>query len=112
MTDNDERIIEGSGNVFADLGLPDADELLVRAELTHLVHAELRDRQIAPFEAARLLGIEESEASQLAAGRFVNVSTEGLMRLLTGLGHDVDIVVRARPAGHSRARLRVVNAAL
>ncbi len=111
MTESDEQIIEGSGNVFADLGLADADELLVCAELTHLVHAELRDRHSTSFEAARLLGIEENEAAQLMAGRFVRFSTERLLHLLTRLDRDVDIVVRPRPAGQSRARLRVVSAA-
>ncbi len=48
MAEPDEQIIEGSGNVFADAGLEDADELLVNAELTHLIHTELRDRHLAP----------------------------------------------------------------
>ena len=111
MTESDEQIIEGSGNVFADLQLENADELLVRAELTHLVHAELRDRRITPSEAARLLGLEEAAAAQLVAGRFVRFSTERLLHLLTALDRDVDIVVRPRPAGQSRAKLRVVSAA-
>ena len=104
MNEPEARIIEGSGNVFADLGLAYADELLVCAELTHLVHAELRDRHCTPSEAARLLGIEENEAAQLMAGRFVRFSTEQLLHLLTGSDRDVDIVVRRRPAGQSRAR--------
>lgn len=111
MIESDKRIVEGSGNVFADLGLKDADELLICAELTHLVHAELRDRRIAPAEAARLLGPEEADAAQLIAGRFVRFSTERLLRLLTALDRDVDIVVRPRPAGRAQARLRVVSAA-
>ena len=111
MTEGEDRIIEGSGNVFADLGLADADELLVCAELTHLVHAELRDRHSTPSEAARLPGIEENEAAKLIAGRFVRLPTERLLHLLTALDRDVDIVVRPRPAGQSRARLRVVSAA-
>jgi predicted XRE-type DNA-binding protein len=111
MIEGGERIIEGSGNVFDDLGLKDADELLICAELTHLVHAALRDRGITPSEAARLLGLEEAQAAQLIAGRFVRFSTERLLHLLTALDRDVDIVVRPRPAGQSRARLRVVSEA-
>jgi predicted XRE-type DNA-binding protein len=106
-----ERIIEGSGNVFADLGLRDADELLVCAELTHLIHAELRDRHLTPAKASRLLGIEEAEAGQLIAGHFVRIPTERLLHLLTALDRDVDIVVRPRSAGQPRARLRVVTVA-
>ena len=111
MIESDEQIIEGSGNVFADLGLKDADEMLVCAELTHLIHAELRDRHITASEAAQLLGLEEAEAAQLIAGRFVRFSTERLLHLLTALDRDVDIVVRPRPAGQHRAKLRVVSAA-
>ncbi len=110
MNEPDGQVIEGSGNVFADLGLKDADELLICAELTHLVHAELRDRRIAPSEAARLLGLEESEAAQLIAGCFIRFSTERLLHLLTALDRDVDIIVRPRLAGQSQARLRVVSA--
>jgi predicted XRE-type DNA-binding protein len=109
MTERDERIIEGSGNVFADLGLENADELLVRAELTHMIYAELRDRHITQAEAARLLGLKETEAAQLIAGRFVHASTDRLLHLLTALDRDVDIVVRPRPAGQIRAKLRVVT---
>jgi predicted XRE-type DNA-binding protein len=111
MVESEERIVEGSGNVFADLGSRDADELLVCAELTHLVHAELRDRNLTPAGAARLLGLKEAEAAQLIAGRFDRVPTERLLQLLTALDRDVDIVVRPRSIGHSRARLRVVTAA-
>ncbi len=105
MADSENQIIEGSGNVFADIGLPDADELLITAELTHLVHAALRDRHLEPAEAARLLGLEEAVAAKLIAGRFVRLSTERLLHLLTSLGRDVDIVVRPRPAGQAQARL-------
>jgi predicted XRE-type DNA-binding protein len=111
MTDSEEQIIEGSGNVFADLGLKDADELLISAELTHLVHAELRDRRLEPHAAGRLLGIEESEATQLIAGRFVRFPTERLLHMLTALDCDVDIVVCPRSAERFQARLRVVSAA-
>jgi len=110
MSDPEEQIVEGSGDVFAGLGLAGADELLVCAELTHLVHAEPRDRRGTPPEAARLLGIKQNEAAQLMAGRSVRGSTERLLHLLTALDRDVDIVVRPRPAGQSPARLRVVSA--
>jgi predicted XRE-type DNA-binding protein len=112
MVESDDRIIEGSGNVFADLGLKDADELLVRTELTHLIHAELRERRFTSSRAARLLGLEEAEATQLMAGRIVRLTTERLLHLLTALDRDVDIIVRPRPARQSRAKLRVVSAAV
>jgi len=108
---SDGRIIEGSGNVFADLGMEDADELLVSAELTHLIHAELRDRHLTSSDGAKLLGLDETQAAQLIGGYLVHFPTERLLHLLTALDQDVEIVVRPRPAGQSRARLRVVSAA-
>jgi predicted XRE-type DNA-binding protein len=110
MNDQDGRIIEGSGNVFADLGMHDADQLMIQAELTHLVHAELRDRHITAEEAARRLGIDAAEATRLIAGDFVRLPTERLLHLLTALDHDIDIVVRPRSVSGSHARLRVVSA--
>ena len=111
MTDANEQVIAGSGNVFADLGLEDADELLVHAELVHLVHSELRRRRLNSGAAAGLLGIATDEAEQIISGRFVNLPTERLLHFLTMLDQDVEIVVRPRQAGQSRARLRVVSAA-
>ena len=110
MAEVEEQIIEGTGNVFADLGLQGAEELLVRAELTHLIHAELRDRHLTSSVAAHMLGILEAEANELIAGRFVQFPTERLLHLLTTLDHDVEIVVHPRSPGHSRLRLRVVSA--
>ena len=111
MTDQDEQIIEGSGNVFADLGLSDADELLLSAELTHVIHTELRDRHATPVQAAGLLGVTEPEAQQLLEGRFVRFSAERLLHFLTALGRDVDIVVRPHPSAQPRARLHMVSTA-
>ena len=111
MAESEERIVDGSGNVFADLGLSDADELLVCAELTHLIHAELCNRNLTPAGAARLLGLKEAEAAQFIAGRFARVPTERLLHLLTALDRDVDIVVRPRSVGQPHGRLRVVTAA-
>ncbi|HME23338.1 MAG TPA: XRE family transcriptional regulator [Acetobacteraceae bacterium] len=112
MADTNEQIIDGSGNVFADLGLADADELLVQAELVHLVHAELRRRGLKPAAAAVLLGIAKDDAAQIINGQFAHLPTDRLLHLLTLLDQDVEIVVRPRQAGQSRARLRVVSIAV
>ena len=61
MTESEERIVEGSGNVFADLGLRDADELLVCAELSHLIHAEPRDRHLTPATWTSSCGLAPSD---------------------------------------------------
>ena len=67
MTDADEQAIAGSGNVFADLGLEDADELLVQAELVHLVHSELRRRRLKPERLPDCSASRRMKPSRLSA---------------------------------------------
>ena len=92
-TDN-EKIERGSGNVFADLGLPDADAHLLKAELVARIDGIIRQRGLKQVEAAKLLGLSQPDVSRLLRGNFREYSMERLLRLLTALGRDVDIVIR------------------
>ena len=94
-TDN-MKIEHGSGNVFADLGLPDADAHLLKAELVTRIDAIIRQRGLKQVEAAKLLGLSQPDVSRLLRGNFREYSMERLLRLLTVLGRDVDIVIRER----------------
>ena len=94
-TDN-VKIERGSGNVFADLGLPDADAHLLKAELVTRIDGIIRQRGLKQVEAAKLLGLSQPDVSRLLRGNFREYSMERLLRLLTALGHDVDIVIRKR----------------
>jgi len=111
MSKQDEQIIAGSGNVFADMGLPHADELQTRAELTRLIYNGILERGLTQTAAAKLLGLKQPDVSQLMAGRFTHFSTDRLLRLLMALDRDVEIVVRLKPIDSTRARLRVSNVA-
>src|ERR1700687_46449 len=93
-----------SGNVFADLGFPDAAEHLVKAGLVLKIDRILRQRQLTQAEAARIMGIDQPKVSAMLAGRFRGYSVERLMRFLVALGHDVEIVVK--PRRRSAAELR------
>ena len=105
-----ERSVErGSGNVFADLDLPDSDAHLLKAELVSRIDAIVRQRKITQTEAARLLGLSQPDVSRLLRGDFREYSLERLFRLLTALGRDVDIVIR-QPGSAARDRLRVAAA--
>ena len=90
----DIAVERGSGNVFADLGLPDPDAHLLRAELVGRIDDTLRERGIGEPEAARLLGLSRADVSRLLRGDFREHSLERLLRGLTALGHDIDIVIR------------------
>jgi predicted XRE-type DNA-binding protein len=105
-----ETLVErSSGNVFADLGLPDADVTLAKAELAARIGTILADRRMTQREAAEVLGIDQPGVSDLLRGQLRRYSSDRLFRFLNALGHDVDIVVinrgaRARRAGRLRVR--------
>ena len=102
MSENDDiRIQRGSGNVFADLGKPDAEVHLLKAELVTRIDQIIRERRLTQARAAELLGISQPDVSRLLRGSFRDYSVERLLRLLTVLGRDVEIVIRK-----SRARRR------
>ncbi len=90
----DTRIERGSGNAFADLDLPDADVHLLKAELVAQIDRIVRQRRLTQARAAELLGLSQPDVSRLLRGSFRDYSVERLFRLLTVLGHDVEIVVR------------------
>ena len=106
MTASDSAVATGGGNVFADLGLADADARLVKAELVTRIDAIVRQRGITQAEAGRLLGLSQPDVSRLLRGDFREYSLERLLRLLTALGRDIDIVVR-RPRSAAAGKLRV-----
>ena len=106
MSIADTAVERGSANVFADLGFPDADAHLVKAELASRIDDIVRDRGITQTEAGRVLGLSQPDVSRLLRGDFREYSLERLLRLLTALGRDIDIVVR-QPRASAGGRLRV-----
>ena len=105
----DIEIVEGGANVFADLGLPDAEELLVKAQLALQIARVLKERGLTQKEAAALIGLPQPKLSNLLRGRFRGVSEDKMMRCLAALGHDVTITVK--PARKKRGRVEVAWAA-
>lgn len=99
----------GSANVFADLGLPDSDTHLLKAGLVTRIDAIVRERDLTQTQAAKLLGLSQPDVSRLLRGDFREYSLERLLRLLTALGPDVDIVVRQPRSAHG-GRLRLAGA--
>jgi predicted XRE-type DNA-binding protein len=96
-----------SGNVFADLNLPQADDLLAKAELTSKIIAEIQRRRLTQSQAAVILGIDQPKVSALKQGKLSGFSIERLMRLLLLLGRDIEIQVKTRTKSRANARLRV-----
>ncbi len=96
-----------SGNVFADLGVPNPEEALAKAELAHKITVLIRERGLTQAQAARLLGVDQPKVSLLIRGRLAGFSLERLMRFLLAFGQDIKITVEASPRGRSRARVLV-----
>ena len=96
-----------SGNVFADLNLPQADDLLAKAELAAKIIKEIQQRRLTQSQAAAILGIDQPKVSALKQGKLSGYSIERLMRFLLLLGRDVEFTVKGRPKTRAAARLRV-----
>jgi predicted XRE-type DNA-binding protein len=104
-------IIPGSGNVFADIGLPEPEEELAKAQLASHIRAAIRRRRLTQAAAAGIMGIDTPKVSALVNGRLTNFSSERLVRLLKALGHDIDITVREKARGRMQRRIRVISEA-
>ncbi len=100
------RSVAGSGNVFEDLGFPNANEMLAKSALVRLINKIIEQRGLTQVEAATLLGVNQPKVSALRRGRLTDFSLDRLMRFLVALGQEVDITIR--PA--SRAGLKVATA--
>jgi predicted XRE-type DNA-binding protein len=107
MTTTTEQIERGSGNVYADLDLPNADEMRVKADLVMRIAHLLRDQGLTQTAAASLLGLSQPKLSGLLRGQFRGVSESKLIECLTRLGQDVEIVVRAAPKSRGEGRVLV-----
>ncbi len=97
------KVEHGSGNVFADLGLPDAEELLAKAELAIVISHIIQDNGWTQRYAAAKLGVAPPDVSDLMRGKFFRFSQERLERFLNKLDYDVHIQVVPRPKGTRRA---------
>ena len=94
-----------SGNVFADLGVMDAEEHLIKAGLVAKIDRILQKRGLTQTAAAEAMGIDQPKVSALLAGQFRGYSVERLMRFLVALGQDVEIVVKPKKRGLAELRV-------
>jgi predicted XRE-type DNA-binding protein len=97
-------VTHGSGNIFADLGLPDADDLLAKATLAFHIRQTIKARRLTQAKAAEILGLDQPKVSSIVNGRLDGFSTDRLMRFLNDLGCDVQISVSA-PHPETRGHL-------
>jgi predicted XRE-type DNA-binding protein len=95
-----KSITESSGNVFADLGLPNPKQELMKAELTLQIYRLIKERRMTQVDAGKLLGIKQPHVSLLMRNRAGSFSVGRLMEFLTVLGQDVEIAVSPSRKAH------------
>ncbi len=83
--------VQGSGNVFADLNLPNSDERLIKAQLIQTIGKLIHNRGLSQSQAAELLGINQPKVSDLVRGKAFGYSVERLFRFLQALSVDIEI---------------------
>ena len=103
------RVEVGSGNVFADLGLPRAEERQTKVRLAVAIQRSIADLGLTQVEAAQQLGTSQPKISALLAARLEGFSVERLMNFLAALGNDVEILVRKRRPNRGPGRIHVAG---
>src|SRR6202035_895265 len=102
-----KRYEVGSRNVFKDLGLPNADEHLVKAQLVYKIDTIMKERGLKQAETADLLGVKQPDVSKMLRGEFRQFSVERLLRFLVALDQDVEIVIKPHRGRSEAAALHI-----
>jgi predicted XRE-type DNA-binding protein len=101
------EVCHSSGNVFADLELPDAEEMQAKADLARQILSIITKRRLTQVKAAEILGIDQPKVSAVMRGKLRVFSMERLFQFLNALGRDVQITVKAKPRSHQQGQLKV-----
>ena len=103
------KIEMGSGNVFADIGLPDAGPHLLKAQIVSEIYRLATARKLTQAHVGRRLGISQPEVSRMFKGHFREYSIERLMQFLTNFDRDIEIVVRPHKKSGKAGRITFRN---
>jgi predicted XRE-type DNA-binding protein len=104
------KIEESSGNIFADLGLPDAETHFLKAQIVAEIYRLTNERELTQAEAGKLMGISQPEVSRMFKGNFREYSIERLIAFLTAFDRDVEIVARPRKKTGKSGRITFTTA--
>lgn len=94
---------QSTGNVFADIGVPNADAALAKAEIARRINQIIAERGLTQSQAADILGVDQPRVSALSKGRLTLFSLEKMMLFVSKLGNRVDISIR--PSLHAGIRV-------
>jgi predicted XRE-type DNA-binding protein len=100
------KVEAGSGNIFADLGLPDAETHFLKAQIVAEIYRLTNQRKLTQAKLGKLVGISQPEVSRMFKGNFREYSVDRLMAFLTAFDRDVEIVVRPRKKNGKAGRIK------
>ena len=103
------EVTVGSGNIFADLGLPNPEERLVKSQLARQIYLRIAERNLNQAEAATILGIDQPKVSNLINGKLTAFSIDRLFRFLNALDCDVEISVKTKSSEQPTAKIVVLT---
>ncbi len=104
------KITPSSGNVFKDLGLPNAEELLAKAELAHAITCVLEDRNLTQKQAARITGTSQAKISDVVRGNLDQFTMDRLIKMLIAFDQNVRIQLAPKPKSRNYAIITVATA--
>ncbi|NJM47565.1 MAG: XRE family transcriptional regulator [Alkalinema sp. RU_4_3] len=102
----DKRVTLSSGNVFADLGFENPEQMILKAELVREISAAIKEKGLNIHQAGEVLGLEPQKVTDLVKGRFGEYPIERLFQYMNALDRDLEIVVKPR-AGEEKSGVRV-----
>jgi predicted XRE-type DNA-binding protein len=105
MTKQRPKVDVGSGNIFADLGLPDAEDMLLKSMIVIELRRLIKRRKLTQTAAAKLMDIGQADLSRILRGHFRGYSVAKLMRMLTAFDQDVEITTRPHPKTGEAGRI-------
>ena len=105
---NDEQVVHGTANVFADLGYPDAEERQTKLRLAYAINLIIAEGHLTQSAAAEALGVNQPKISALLHYKLEGFSVERLMTFLTALDRDVEISIKKKSRARSSGRISVV----
>ena len=111
MSRNSIEVHDSGPNIFADLGLPDADTHFLKAQIVSELHRLAHEQKQTQTATGALLGISQPEVSRMFKGRFREYSVERLIGFLTAFNKDVDIIVKDRSGAASRGSVTLKHEA-
>lgn len=105
------KVEMGSGNIFVDLGLPDAEAHFLKAQIVSEIYRLTHERKLTQSQAGERMGISQPEVSRLFKGNFREYSVDRLMGFLTAFDRDIEIVVRPHKKAGKGGRITFKSAA-